>query len=209
LKDEQFDAIARHKASRDYHLDKKGVLVRDANDNHSIKFSGGFIQMKFGLTSPPQVNFDEVVLLACYHVQALFALLTTEDPRFPKMSRILPPDQCFCFGRFGYQDWGNPHLLEISRRVAEWPCLANVSTANGYFKAILRRSLDETEGWFWALEWNRFLRIVGAIAKPGIEPKLFGCLPDFAWKSLPGGMSRYRAEIPFSEETDNLFSVPA
>jgi hypothetical protein len=112
--DEQVDAIARHKASHDYHPIKKGRLVQDAGDTHLIEFEGGSLQMKLNLASPPQPRIDDVLLLAGCHVQALFALIATRDPRDRELMKFLPIDHCFYFRHYGSQDWGNQHLIEIA-----------------------------------------------------------------------------------------------
>jgi hypothetical protein len=207
LSDKEVNAIAEHKASRDYHPDKKGVLVRDAHNEHEVKTESGPMQMTFGLVGPPQVNSTGVRLLACNHVQGLFALLTTEDPRVREKSRILLADQCHLFGYYTYQDWGNPHLVEMTRRVDDWPCYANIDAANGYFKAILKRSREELGGWFWAIEWNKYLRIVGVVNFLYSESSLFDGLPDLGWQGLPDGKGkrRYRKQVPLLPESDTLF----
>ena len=119
--------------------------------------------MKFGLTAPPQVNLASAQLLAFNHIQALFAPVTTEDYRVPEKMRLLPHTQFRYFGHYVYQDWGNPHLIEVAMRVDRWSCPANIIAADGYFRVILKHSEDH--GWFWALEWNRYLKVVGAIVR--------------------------------------------
>lgn len=201
---EHIDAIARHKASRDYHPAKKGVLVKDASDQQSISFGSGGFTMQFGSSSPPQIIPAVARLLACNHVQALFALITTENYRIGDKLRILPASQFLYFSEYSYRDWGNPQLLEIVNRVQDWPCYANIDSAGGYFKAMLR-GLEGTCG-FWALEWNQFLRVVGAISLENERPELFEGLPDLGWKPLPDGSGRFREEVPLLQDSDILFS---
>jgi hypothetical protein len=205
--DEQVDAVAMHKASRDYHPDKKGVLVKDAGDHHVVEFGEGGIKMKFSLVGPPQLNPDAVSLLACNHVQGIFALCATEDPRVTEKTKILPANAVYYFGHYIHRDWGNPHLREIARRVADWPSYVNIVAANGYFKLTIKECEEKAQGLFWALEWNKSLRVIGAICSPSVEPKLFSDLPDLNWRYLPGG-DRSRREIPLSEEDDDLFMSP-
>ena len=89
--DEQIDARAAHKAAHDYHPDKKGVRVQDAGGQHDVQLGPNFT---FGLVSPPQLKGEYVKQLALHHVQGLFSLLTSADPRDPQSTRLLPPDQC-------------------------------------------------------------------------------------------------------------------
>lgn len=204
--DARINALAEHKASSDYHPDKRGVPVREAKNDFSVEFAFGPARMKFDLVSPPQANPDFVKLLACNHVQGLFALLTTEEPRVREKLRVLPANQIWFHGAYGYQDWGNRHLSELSKRVAEWPCYASIDTAERFFKAILKRGEEREANWFWALEWNRYLRVVGAIGHPERMPEVFVDLPAFDWKPLPDGSGRFREEEPLSNDSDTLFS---
>jgi hypothetical protein len=103
--DERTDARAAHKAGRDYHPDKKGVLVQDAGGQHDLQFGPS---ISFGLVSPPQLNGSYVNRRALHHVQGLFSLLTSADPRDPQRTRLLPPDQCWVLGHYNHSDWGNP-----------------------------------------------------------------------------------------------------
>lgn len=205
--DREIDKLAEHKATRDYHPGKKGVRVRDATDNHEVIFKGSNFEMTFGLLSPPQPNRDDLVLLAYNHTQALFSLLTTENPRDGNKLRLLPADHFFCFGYYMHGDWGNLHLAEISQRTSDWPCYANITTADGYFRAILRRSSVDEDGWFWALEWNQCVRVVGGITNSGVGSKPFQKLPELDWRWLPDGSGRIRRDVPLPEGVDTLFAA--
>jgi hypothetical protein len=74
-----------------------------------------------------------------------------------------------------------------------------VATGVGYFKAIFRR--HPTQGWFWALEWNKERRVLGAISEG--RPQLFDEMPDEGWFEVAG--RRIREEVPFDEAADHLF----
>jgi hypothetical protein len=184
-------------------LTKKGIPVGRAIDKHSVEFAHGPVSINFELTSPAQANLQDVQLLAFNHIQALFSLVTTEDYRVPDKMRLLPEVQFSYFGHYGFQDWGNPHLIEIANRTQGWPCPANVTAADGYFKAVLKR--DDARGWFWALEWNRYLRVVGAIVQEREPAHVFDALPKLDWKRLPDGRL-LRTKILLAGEADHLFS---
>jgi hypothetical protein len=202
--DVRVNEAASRKATGDFHPDKKGIPIGQATDDHSVEFTWGALSVNIGGISPPQVNREAAQLLAFNHIQALFALVTTEDCRVPEKMRLLPHTHFRYFGHYGYQDWGNPHLIEVARRVGRWPCFANITAAGGYFRAILKRSEDQ--GWFWALEWNRYLRVVGAIVHENQSAEVFQALPILRWKPLPDGSGRYRPETPLVAEADHLFS---
>lgn len=203
--DERANESALRKAINDFYPGRKGVLVGQAIDTHSMEFNHRGLQMKLVGTSPPKVKRPYAELLASYHIQALFSLVTTEDYRVPEKMRLLPISQFQYFGDFTCHDWGNPHLLEIAKRVDVWPCHVNVATADGYFKAILRKHGDTA--WFWALEWNHYLRVVGAIVRESESPEIFEGLPDLGWENMPDEAKRIRPQTPLPHEAeDRLFS---
>lgn len=124
-------------------------------------------------------------------------------------TRLLPPDHCWILGYYHRGDWGNPQLLEVIRRAESWRCCANVSTADGYFRAVMRQQAPGMQ-WFWALEWNKSARMCRSIGPPGELPELFHELPELDWKGLAPNeqnLTRYRAEIPLSPEEDTLFEA--
>lgn len=122
--------------------------------------------------------------------------------------RFLPRSHIHVLGHYPHADWGNPQLVEVASRGAAWAKRVDVVAADGFFKASLRRSVQEDEGWFWALEWNHYLRIAGAIYYPNQLPPLLSRLPDLDWVELPGAGFRIRREVPITEARDFLFSKP-
>lgn len=203
LLDNDVDMLALHKASRDYHPKKKGVLVKDAHDQHTIELGWAGANARFDLVGPPQLDDEAVYLLACKHIQGIFSLISTEDPRVSEKTRLLPTDRVRCFGCFIYRDWGNSQLMEVARRSMDWTPYANIVSANGYFKLVVKER-KTTKELFWALEWNKFLRVIGVICPPTAEPDLFSNLPELNWRYLSDGW-RSRREIPLSEGNDILF----
>ena len=103
--DRAVDEVARHKASRDYHPHGKAQLVQDAFQDHEVEFNNSSFRLNFNLIAAPQLDPLEVELLACNQVQALFALVTTNNPRDAKQTSLLPADGCRQFGYFEYRDW--------------------------------------------------------------------------------------------------------
>jgi hypothetical protein len=205
LDDPRLDEIARHKASRDYHPSKKGTLVQDAYEDFELKYEEGGFKSSFRIVGPPLMNSDHIYLLARRHVQALLALIMTQDPTVRETTRIVPADHVFCDGAYSSKDWGNAHLQALLERVALWPCRLSVCTARGHFKAILRRSQKDSSSWFWAVEWNQELRVVGAIGRPPHWPDVLDDLPELQWSPLPDG-GRMRIMVPLDQGTDQLFN---
>ena len=70
-------------------------------------------------------------------------------------------------------------------------------------------SENKPEYWFWALEWNKHLRIIGGIYAPGEQPPIFSGLPAQGWvqvgKGDDGSVYRIKKEIPLLED-DLLFA---
>jgi len=202
--------LAERKASKDYHPSKKGTLIKNSGDQFNIAGTFGPANISFGVSGPPQANPDYIKFLAFRHIQGFFSLITSQNPLTVEGTSLLSSKFFFHHSSCSYADWGNPQLVEIMKRARDIPCYANITTANGFFRAIMRRSRDELGEWFWALEWNKSLRIVGAIAQPEILPNIFRDLPDFKWTDLgmqDGAKTRMREEIPLRPEHDLLFDA--
>ncbi len=199
LEDTKVDEIAIRKGKGDFHPNKHGVLIEDAHEHMSLTTLFGSTSIKFGIACPPQLNIDMAKEVAFRHIQGLFALICTEDYLDPPKMCLLPQNQFIWFGSYTHNDWGNPQAVEIANRVCDWDCLASIESAQGYFKAIIRCG---DEGWFWALEWNRQLRLLGGINKARMN--LFEGLPSEGWASIPQG--RIRRNVPLDTKDDHLFA---
>jgi hypothetical protein len=205
---QRYNLLACRKALNDFHPSKKGVLIKDSGD--SINLNGGFgrARMSFELLSPPQVDIKHFKLLAFRHIQGLFSLITSKDPLSQEGTSLLAPEYFQIFGLYNYSDWGNPQLLEIMSRAVEVPCYANINTANGFFKAMMRKSDTHEDEWFWALEWNKSYRVVGSITQQGKTLTIFRDLPVLIWHDCglqDGVKTRLREETPLKDEQDILF----
>ncbi|WP_170467170.1 hypothetical protein [Ruegeria arenilitoris] len=203
--DEKVDDLARRKSNSSYHPTQKSMKLADSNESVTLNF-GDF---SFGLVAPPQTNERYRNRLALLQVQGLYALITSSDPTNKLSVGLLPSENCWVLGCYPRSDWGNSQLIEVTRRCEKWPCYANISTANGYFKALMKREAPDNE-WFWALEWNKSTRVIGCLAPPGELPRLFQGLPELEWKVVTSEGSvthRYREETPLPEDQDTLFSA--
>lgn len=205
---EKYNEIAHRKGKRDYHPDKRGTLLQDSGDNFDVVANGFGLKMTFGIKSPPQASPDYIDFLAFKHVQGLCSLILTTNPLNAEETRLLSYECFHLFGSFSHADWGNSHMLAIIERTKEMPCVLNVSTANAFFRAILCVDRENTGEWFWALEWNKHLRIVGAISPCRETPKLFRDLPALSWNALGSQnevQTRVRMEEPLQDGQDTLF----
>jgi len=207
LKDADVNKVAIRKGNKDYHPDKTGTLIKNSDDKFEFSF-GKFIRLD--AISPPQFNQDYVSELASYHIQGLFSLITSKNPSIAIGTRLLRRDYISTFNFYHKQDWGNQQLLEISKRVIKWDCPARLVTADGFFKAILKINRNDQD-WFWALEWNKYLRVIGSISISKTGLNIFDRLPQLEWKYLnksDNQIFRYREDIPLTNE-DYLFAVVA
>ena len=203
-----YNDLALRKAKKDYHPTKQGTLVEDSCDEFNITTQFGSANISFGFSSPPQAYLKYIEFLAFKHIQGIFSLITSKNPLTADGTTLLNHKYFFFFSAYGYSDWGNPHLLVIMERAHKIPCYANITTANGFFKAIMRREKGDLGEWFWALEWNKYIRIVGAIAQSDKTPALFDGLPSLDWKDFgiqDGARTRIREELPLDSEQDILF----
>ncbi len=196
--DARANAAAIRKGKADFHPDKKGVRVQDAFEPMKIGATFGAMSMSVGLVGPPQLLNSAAGEVALSHIQGLYSLITTTDYQDSNRMGLLPMDKFIWYDLYTHRDWGNPQAMEIARRVTHWECLANIVSAEGYFKAVLRCSEDE---WFWALEWNKELRLVGGLSQKRM--RLFENLPSENWVPAPEG--RMRCEIPLDPDADILF----
>jgi hypothetical protein len=203
LTNESVNASAIRKASNDFHPADGRTIEKS---HHELTFAGGGpgFTMKFGLVAPPQADSQYVHELAFMHIQGFFSLVTTKDPRQTGTTRLLPPDQFQLYGVYNHGDWGNLHLAEITHRISNWKQLALVNTARGFFRAVLLRQGIRGSDWFWALEWNQSLRIVGAITD-NKEPLLFKDLPALKYRKI-NDTTRMRTDTPLDPLQDTLFS---
>ena len=144
-------------------------------------------------------------MLAFMHIQGIFSLITTKNPLEASQTSLLASKYFFFFGVFNNADWGNPQMLTAMERVKEWSCYANIDSANGFFKVVMRRNEGKDGEWFWALEWNKSYRVLGGIFHAGQIPTAFNDLPSLNWRVH--GTTRRREEISINEEQDILFKA--
>ncbi|PCJ22896.1 MAG: hypothetical protein COA96_13125 [SAR86 cluster bacterium] len=207
---EQHNRLALQKAERDFHPTKQGVLVKDSGDEFKVGAQFGQANISFGISAPPQADIRYIDFLAIRHIQGIFSLITSENPLTINGSSFLHYKYIFVFRSYAISDWGNPELMEIMKRVNDIPCYANIKTANGFFKVIMRRIKGDACEWFWALEWNKSLRIIGGISQGEKISEIFSDLPTLDWNNLGiqnGEKIRMRKEVEINIDEDILFEA--
>lgn len=86
------------------------------------------------------------------------------------------------------------------------PRFAEITTADGFFRAALRRRVSG-QSWFWALEWNQNFRVAGWVGPSDELPDLFQGLPNLAWYRIDA-TTRIRPETPLAEDAEDLLFDP-
>jgi hypothetical protein len=166
--------------------------------------------MSFGFVGPPQPDRKMVRRLALRHVQGMFALVTNPD-RTAKPLTLLYPGSVWVVGEYLRGDWGNTQAKAAHDRTRNWGVRAALTTASGFFRFILRRDAAEIGTWFWAVEWNDAMRVVGGISPDAKRPSFMEDLPELHWLQMAtsnGGVFRTRREEPLDVDRDNMFSSP-
>lgn len=203
----EINDLALNKANKDYHPNHRGKLVADSGVHQEVEFGNAGIKLKIGFMAPPQSNEEYVVELAFRQIQGLYALLLSKNPLCAETTCLLPFDSFHLLGVYPKNDWGSSQIEYCINKTEAWSSYCNVSIAEGYFKAILLKSNQDQNGWFWALEWNKSLRILGAIIKKESLSSVYDEMPDeqwSPWQKDTQGEIRFRAEIPLVKK-DRLF----
>lgn len=156
--------------------------------------------------APAQLSRLDAERLAFRHIQGLFSLLTSTDPRRPEMMRLLPLRHFGVFGLWPYADWGNPQLLAIAEHTYALPRLAEFTTADGFFRTAMRRQAPG-QPWLWALEWNQNFRVVGWIGERETPPSIFSDLPAPARRERAPDLRSFR-QTPLAEIAEDLLFDP-
>lgn len=158
----------------------------------------------FGLTA--QLDPNAVRVLAFRHIQGIFSLVATQDPRAPKQPRSSPGMSSASSPVTRIVTGATPQLLEVVKRVDGYERVADFTTADGFFRASLRPGPDGAP-WFWALEWNQSLRVIGWIGDSKEPPDPFQNLPGLTWHQLDAN-TRIRYEVPLPDDAEDLLFTP-
>ncbi|MFG1179342.1 hypothetical protein [Xanthobacter versatilis] len=203
--DDAVDATARRKGKNSFDGRYPGQPVGEQSQELVIRLNAF---MTITMVGGPQPDNGKIVDLSLYHMQGLFSLLCSRNPMTSEGTRLLTDSD---FGFYGFvmrHDWGNAHQREIMRRVVEVPIVAQFSTAGGYYQCIIRRANEPGSPWFWALEWNKSMRVCGWIGDRENPPVWFIDLPSLGWVNLGKqgeAYTRHRTEVPLDEMDDILF----
>jgi hypothetical protein len=161
------------------------------------------VQVRFGLTGLPRAEPERVFELARLQLAGLFYWITfSSDQR---------KGGFWVGGSFGLQytfraDWGNDLNRAFMNEVFRWEDRLFVGTADGYFKAAIRRHPVES-CWSWALEWNKNLRVTGFFGDEITALRVLKNFPRLEYTEIRSNDAiwRHREEVSLAEDEDVLF----
>jgi hypothetical protein len=175
LHDEMVNMLALNKASNDYHPDNKGKFVNDSTVKKNFTSNTQRMKVNVEFVAPPQSNESYIEELSYRHIQGLFSLITSKNRLTTEGTSILS-GKCFhIFGIYSKNDWGNSQIAYFIQKTSSWSSFCNKSVANGFFKAMILGPKEEEDGFMWALEWNKSIRVIGALVK---DEHLFRVYPN-------------------------------
>jgi hypothetical protein len=157
-------------------------------------------------TAPPQLDDSRAYELARLQMIGFFYFLTYDSAK--NVGHYWTGDFYPVHGTIK-ADWGNEVHLAFMKEVAEWDYRLVLTTASGYYRAIIRRH-PQKECWSWAVEWNDCYRLVGFFGDLDAAKEIADRLPNLSVHSIlesPNRWLRYKADAPLQEDQDILFHV--
>lgn len=187
---------------------KTGKPVSNSAETLNLKIplsSNLTISAKFN--APPQLDDERVLELARLQLVGFFYLLTYDM----KANRGNWWRNKFIMLNGAIKsDWGNETQCAFMHEVAEWDYRLICSTAEGYYRAAIRRH-PSAECWSWALEWNKTFRAIGFFGDELAAREIISRIPKPTMSSMPETPDqwfRFRAEEKLEEDDDILFHFP-
>jgi hypothetical protein len=191
----------KHSISR-----RTGKPVNESSEEITIKVPfGPGVEMTFNLQSPPQVDSSRVFQLARLQLMGFFYWVTF-NPETKKGGFWL--GDFFPLLEAARADWGNPVHRAFMRTVVGWKPRVLANTAEGFFKAVIRRH-PTTVCWSWGVEWNHNFRAVGFFGDREPVLAIARNLPTLEVNAISQGPEEsihYRTEMALSDADDELFN---
>lgn len=182
-----------------------GKPVKDSQERFTFEVPvAQDAKFTFNFVSPPQIDENRIYELARMHIGAFFYFIT-----YDKTSQIghFWPEGFYPLIAVHKGDWGHPAHKAFMKSVVHWEPRWIGCGAGDYFCSIIRRHPSET-CWAWALEWNKYYRIMGFFGerKPAqIITDTFPSHDIITMGSGDGWSVKYRMEQPLEEKDDILF----
>ncbi len=177
-----------------------GKPVAESQSKCTAGGNFGKATISFDFTGPPHIQASRVYDLARYHIAAFWFLSSYEEESRRGAALPSPP---YPIAHTLRSDWGNPASLGFAELARAWDNVSHIDTAEGFFKAMIRRSPTEPDLFAWALEWNKNLRVIGFL---GAEKLAQDACNSLVWSPRD---KPYRVETPMpADAEDVLFRAP-
>lgn len=186
---------------------RTGKPVSNSSEQFEVKGTlGPGLTFSSTFTAPPQVDDSRIHALCRLQLAGFFYLLTFD----PKTARGY-----FWTGGFmalqqaRRADWGNAVHVAFMNTVLEWDYRLVVATADGFFRAAIRRH-PTAACWSWALEWNRNFRMVGFFGDLDAAKSVAATFPKLHVSKIMGHGNSWmgiRKDIKLAEDADRMFVV--
>jgi len=165
------------------------------------------VSISVRLVAPPSAPSDHVEALAHLQIAGFFYWLTYDGNR---QAGGYWPGRFHLINCAGTTDWGNPVQAAFAQTVSSWSPRLVIDTAQGFFKAAIRRD-PSVDCWGWAIEWNKNYRVIGFFGDESTIEANRARLPILESSSLStseNGELRLRVERPLPQDDDVLFTMP-
>jgi hypothetical protein len=181
-------------------------LVKDSIEKMKVEVPlGPGATATFSFIAPPQPDQHRIFDLARLQLLAFFYFITFN--RDTKRGWWWPGEYLPVM-QTPRGDWGNVVHRAFMDRVLTWEPRFLGSSADGYFKIVIRRH-PGADCWSWALEWNHQYRIIGFLGDRAAAEAVHSTFPPLPLKTLPQGSGQYlrsRMEVPLEETADKMFT---
>lgn len=187
---------------------KTGRSVNESQSKITIKGRLGPMTITFDMTAPPQIEPERLYTLAHRQLAGLFFFITYDE----KTERGgFFPGEFWPVIVAPRGDWGNLRLRWFAETTARWRTRIHVVTADGFYKAWIRRRDEGSRIWAWAVEWNGNYRVAGFFGDKELMDEIGSHMTTEPMQEMPtidGGHFAVRLDRPITENDDNLFDVP-
>lgn len=162
------------------------------------------LAVNYSLISPPQAEPSRIYELCRLQLAGFFFFQTYNENTFRGGFWL---EGFYPVSSVTNTDWGNDTQVSFSNIVQDWETRFYLSTANNFYRVIIRRDPSGT-CWAWAVEWNRNYRTVGFFGNHEIAQATFDevVFPIGTTVSKnQGGIVTIRKEVRIEEDEDMLF----
>jgi hypothetical protein len=185
---------------------KTKKAVSDSNESLTVKVPFGPAMMTFNMVAPAQVDQERIFELCKFHITGFYFWLTySTDMR--RGYHYLPGGMAPLL-ETPRADWGNLINVAFMQTVKTWVPSLITSSADGFFKAEIRRHPSSGLR-SWALEWNHNYRIIGFFGDHHLAQQIVDTFPDNSphpIKTAGNEQLRVRLDVAFDESQDTMFT---